>query len=159
MTGVRIMLLYLMRHGEAGKEGDDAARGLTEKGFKEVSLAAVYARDRHIKMNAIYHSGKRRAMQTAQIFSDHLKPENGVSETDGLAPLDEPEMWAGRIAGIRENIMLIGHLPYLSRLSGLLLCGDKENMFVDFKTGGIACLQRYHDGHWMLAWMIMPDMI
>ena len=75
------MLLYLVRHGEAGREGDDAARGLTDKGFREVSLAAVYARDRYIKVNAIYHSGKRRAMQTAQIFSDHLKPGNGAFET------------------------------------------------------------------------------
>jgi phosphohistidine phosphatase len=151
------MLLYLVRHGEAGREGDDAARGLTDKGFREVSLAAVYARDRYIKVNAIYHSGKRRAMQTAQIFSDHLKPGNGASETDGLAPLDEPEKWAERIAGIWENILLVGHLPYLSRLAGLLLCGDKENMFVDFKTGGIACLQRFDDGHWALEWLIMPE--
>jgi phosphohistidine phosphatase len=153
------MFLYLVRHGEAKREMEDAARGLTEKGTREVSLVAAHARDRRITVNAIYHSGKKRAMQTAQIFTEHLKPGKGATETEGLAPMDEPEKWVKRIVGTREDIMLVGHLPYLSRLAGLLLCGDKENMHLDFKTGGIACLQRFDDGRWALEWMIMPEMV
>lgn len=153
------MFLYLVRHGEAKKEVDDAARGLTDKGIREVSQVSAYARDRRIMVSSIYHSGKKRAMQTAQIFSEHLKPGKGASETDGLAPMDEPEKWVKRIAGTGEDIMLVGHLPYMARLAGLLLCGDKENMHLDFKTGGIACLQRLDDGRWELEWMIMPEMV
>jgi phosphohistidine phosphatase len=153
------MFLYLVRHGEAMKGVEDAARGLTDKGMREVSLVAAYARDRHITVGAIYHSGKKRALQTSTIFSEHLKPGKGIFETDGLAPMDEPEKWVKRIAGTVEDIMLIGHLPYLSRFAGLLLCGDKENMHLDFKTGGVACLQRFDDGRWVLEWMIMPEMV
>ena len=109
-------------------------------------------------MSVIYHSGKTRAAQTAQIFADYLKPGKGPSQTDSLAPMDDPETWAKRIAGMDEDVMLAGHLPYLARLAGLLLCGDKEKTCVDFKMGGLVCLKRLDDGRWAVEWMIVPEM-
>jgi len=153
------MFLYLVRHGEAKPETEDPARGLTDKGFRDVSLTALYVHDRDIKPDVIYHSGRKRAQQTAQIFSDYLKPVKGVIEADSLAPMDDPAVWAGRISGMRENIMLVGHLPYLARLAGWLLCGDKEKLAADFKTGGIACFERLSDGRWIIAWMLAPAML
>jgi phosphohistidine phosphatase len=55
--------------------------------------------------------------------------------------------------------MLVGHLPYLARLSGLLLCGDRERMCVVFKMGGMVCLHRFDDGRWAVEWTVMPEMI
>ena len=153
------MLLYLVRHGEATKEVDDAARGLTERGMREILAIATYARNRRMMVHAIYHSGKKRALQTAQIFAERLEPPKGALESDGLAPLDEPEIWVKRIAWLGDDIMLIGHLPYLSRLAGFLLCGDKENTHLDFNAGGMACLQRFDDGRWALKWLITPDLV
>jgi phosphohistidine phosphatase len=113
----------------------------------------------NVKASRIYHSGKTRAMQTAQILADHLNPEKGMSETDSLAPMDDPALWAKRIAGMSEDIMLVGHLPYLAKLAGLLLCGDKEKMFIDFKMGGIVCLKRFDDSRWAVGWMIVPEIL
>ena len=78
--------------------------------------------------------------------------------TDNLAPLDDPAAWAKRISEMNEDIFLVGHLPYLSKLAGLLLCGDKEKMFVDFRMAGIVCLKRSDDGRWVMEWMITPEM-
>jgi phosphohistidine phosphatase len=151
------MFLYLVRHGEAANEPEDSARGLTDRGFRDVSFVAGYVQDRKIKVQIIYHSGKKRALQTAQVFSDHLRPANGIATADGLAPMDDPVQWAARIAGMRDDIMLVGHLPYMGKLTGLLLCGSKDKTPVDFRTAGLVCLQRSDDGRWKLEWVIMPD--
>jgi hypothetical protein len=60
---------------------------------------------------------------------------------------------------MNEDLMLVGHLPYMAKLAGLLLCGDKEKTPIDFKMGGIVCLMRFDDGRWALEWMLVPDMV
>lgn len=153
------MLLYLVQHAEAKKEEEDPGRGLTDKGFRDIARTAVYAQGLGVRASTIYHSGKKRAAQTAKVLADYLKPEKGIVGTDGLAPLDDPGTWSKRIAEVNEDIMLVGHLPYLAKLAGLLLCGDKEKMFVDFRMAGIVCLKRVEGGKWALEWMIVPEMI
>ncbi len=152
------MFLYLVQHGEAKREEDDPKRGLTDKGFKDVARTALSAQKLGLKVSVIHHSGKSRALQTAQIFADYLKPGKGVSQVGDLAPMDDPGEWAGRIAGMNEDLMLVGHLPYMAKLAGLLLCGDKEKAPLDFKMGGLVCLKRYDDGRWAVEWMIVPEM-
>jgi len=131
------MFLYLVQHGKAKREEEDPARGLTAKGVQDVREVAAYAREMNLRISRIFHSGKTRAIQTAQIFADYLKPEKGGFETGSLAPMDDPTIWAKRISVMQENTMLVGHHPHMVKLAGLLLCGDKEKMFIDFKMGWI----------------------
>ena len=152
------MLLYLVQHGEAKSEKEDPERGLTDKGRVDVQKTALLAQNWKISTSALFHSNKTRALETARIMAGHLIAK-GFSGGDGLAPLDAPEIWAERIAAMNEDVMLVGHLPHLARLAGLLLCGDKEKMPVDFKMGGIVCLKRFDDGRWALEWMVVPEMI
>lgn|SRR5574341_732267 len=153
------MLLYLVQHAEAKKEEEDPERGLTDKGFKDIAVTAAYAKKLGIRVGAIHHSGKKRAMQTAQVLVDSIKPGKGVIQSEGLAPMDDPELWAKRLAGMTEDVMLVGHLPYMGRLASLLLCGDKEKGIVDFKMAGIVCLKRFDDGKWAMEWMVVPEML
>jgi phosphohistidine phosphatase len=153
------MLLYLVRHGEARKTEVDPQRGLTDKGKEDVTKVAARAGKLAIPLDQIFHSPKPRAQQTAKILAEHLKPEKGIDQADNLLPMDDPSLWALRILGMGENIMLVGHLPYMARLAGLLLCGDKDKMCVDFKAGGIVCLKRSDEGRWTVAWTMMPDML
>ncbi len=152
------MLLYLVQHGEAKSEKEDPERGLTDKGRADVQKTALLAQNWKISTSALFHSNKTRALETARIMAGHLGAK-GFSGADGLAPLDAPEIWAERIAAMNEDVMLVGHLPHLAKMAGLLLCGDKEKMPVDFKMGGIVCLKRFDDGRWALAWMVVPEMI
>jgi phosphohistidine phosphatase len=82
-----------------------------------------------------------------------------MSQADNLAPMDDPGGWAGRVAEMNEEVMLVGHLPHLAKLAGLLLCGDKEKAPIDFKMGGIVCLKRFDDNRWAVEWMIVPEMV
>jgi phosphohistidine phosphatase len=156
---VNAVLLYLVQHAEAKKEGEDPTRGLTDKGFRDIALIALFAHDQSVAVSRIYHSGIKRAQQTAQTLDDQIHPKEGMSEADWLAPMDDPAIWAERLSHMHEDIMLVSHLPYLAKLASLLLSGDSSKNLVDFKNSGIVCLNRFEDGHWAVEWMVTPEMV
>jgi phosphohistidine phosphatase len=88
-----------------------------------------------------------------------LQPPAGVSEAPGLAPLDDPEIWSARIAKMDEDILLVGHLPHLGKLAGLLLSGDKEKQVINFQMGGAVRLQRLEGGQWAVDWLVVPQIL
>jgi phosphohistidine phosphatase len=155
------MLLYLVQHGDAEKEEEDPSRPLTPRGKEDVARTASSLAGIETVAPRILHSGKLRAEQTAEIIASSLKPSSrrGLSGTDGLAPLDDPGTWEDRLKYMTEDIMLVGHLPHLGRLSSLLLCGDKERDAVAFRMGCVVCFGRAEKGLWSLQWMITPDLL
>jgi phosphohistidine phosphatase len=156
---VNAVILYLLQHAEAKKEGEDPTRGLTDKGFRDITLIALYAHDQGVAVSRIYHSGIKRAQQTAQALADQVHPKEGMSEADWLAPMDDPMIWAERLSHMHEDIMLVSHLPYLAKLASFLLCGNVLKSILDFKKAGITCLRRFEDGHWAVEWMVTPEMV
>lgn len=153
------MFLYLVQHAEAKREEEDPSRPLTEKGIQEIKKTASHASKLNLSIQQISHSTKLRAKQTAEILAENLKPLGGVLETDGLAPMDHPVIWAERLKDIKDDIMLVGHLPHLAKLASLLLCGNPEKEIVSFKMAGIVCLKRDDEGRWSLRWMITPETV
>ena len=150
------MRLYLVRHGDAKRNEEDPLRPLSNNGVKEVNKIAVYAVGKGVRVTQIFHSGKLRAEQTAQILFKHLKPEKAIRDADALAPMDDPRIWFNRISGMEEDIMLVGHLPYMSVLSDLLISGGKGRNQLGFNTGGTVCLNRDTNSKWKMEWMINP---
>lgn len=153
------MLLYLVQHAEAKREEEDPSRPLSEKGLADIKKISAYVEKLNLRAARIFHSGKTRALQTAEILAQHLKPEKGISQTDGLAPLDDPQIWFERLFRITDDIMLVGHLPHLGKLASLLLSGDAQKDIVTFKMAGIVCLMRNENGEWSLQWMITPELV
>lgn len=153
------MFLYLVQHAEAKREEEDPARPLSQKGVEEVKKVASFISGLHMELEEVFHSGKLRAKQTAEVLAGNIKITKGLSETDGLAPLDNPELWAERLTFKTTPIMLVGHLPHLGKLASLLLCGDIEENIVTFKMGGIVCLKRDNNKDWSLQWMILPELL
>ncbi len=86
-----------------------------------------------IRVDAIHHSGKLRAQQTAEIFSEHLDAQ-AVPAT-GLAPNDDVAEIAKSIESEPGGIMLVGHLPFLERLAALLIAGNAESSVVTLDAG------------------------
>jgi phosphohistidine phosphatase len=153
------MFLYLVQHAEALPEDVDPTRSLSEKGIGDIKRVAEFVAKMNITPKEAYHSGKMRALQTAQILNDYLRIEKGISETDALAPMDDPQTWFERISKMNEDLMLVGHLPHLARLAALILCGDEKKNIVDFKMGGIVCLKRFENANWSVEWMIIPEVV
>ncbi len=52
--------------------------------------------------------------------------------------------------------MLVGHVPFMSRLASYLLSGDSEPPLLHFRTASIACLSNDEDS-WILEWFITPN--
>ncbi len=84
------MLVYLVRHGEAVPDNVDPARPLSEKGRAEVEETAKQLLADGAKVDEIWHSGKLRAKQTAEIIARVLGVEK-VLEKPGLKPDDPPD--------------------------------------------------------------------
>jgi phosphohistidine phosphatase len=151
------MLLYLVQHGTARSKDEDPARPLTDEGRREVeSVMLLMMRFGAITASRVVHSGKRRAAETAELIANKLDAE--VEEADSLGPTDDPEIWRGRLAEVGRDLVIVGHLPHLDRLSSTLLCGDPEAGLVEFSNGGVVCLHR-HEGRWAVRWSIPPDLV
>jgi phosphohistidine phosphatase len=151
------MELYLVQHGDATPKSVDPVRPLSERGRREVGQVAATAARMGLAVGQIRHSGKTRAGQTAAILGEALSPAGGVVAVPGLAPLDDVQSVADALAGEPQPVMLVGHLPFVARLAGLLLTGDADNPVVRFRYGGIVCLVRDED-RWQVAWILTPDM-
>jgi phosphohistidine phosphatase len=145
------MKLYLIQHGEAKSEVEDPERSLTARGEKEITSVSKAATGLNIRPSKIYHSGKMRAKQTAEIIANGLKiPNPSVQSVQGLNPNDEIHPWA--------ELMLVGHLPFLERLTSFLLCGNENARLVLFRNGAIVCLNQKEDKGWAIRWILTPEM-
>lgn len=151
------MEVYLVQHGEAMPKSADRARPLSDQGRREVGQVAFFAAQMGLTVDQIRHSGKTRAEQTAAILGESLSPPGGVVTVPGLAPLDDVKPMADALGSESQPVMLVGHLPFMARLTGLLLTGDADNQVVRFRMGGIVCLARDENG-WQVVWNLTPEM-
>ncbi|MFQ6092525.1 MAG: phosphohistidine phosphatase SixA, partial [bacterium] len=98
------------------------------------------------------------AEETALILAEQLSPPSGVKAVQGLAPKDDVAPMAEGLESETGPVVLVGHLPFLSRLASLLLTGDAESPVVRFRMGGIVCLVR-ENGNWAVGWALTPDLL
>ncbi len=152
------MRLYLVQHGEATSKEVDRRRPLTIRGRETVDRVASFTARLGVLVSQIRHSGKNRALETAQIFAQHLNPPLGVIETAGLSPMDDVRPLAEELGKTTNHLMLVGHLPSLDRLTSFLVTGDPERSIVHFHMSGVVCLVR-EDEIWRVDWAITPDII
>ncbi len=151
------MDLYLVRHGQAKPETLDPSQPLSQRGREEVERVARHAAALGIRVVEIQHSRKLRARETAEILAVHLAPSGGLREVDGLAPTDDPAVARQAVEEAGEPLMLVGHLPHLSRLASSLLVGNPAMEIVQFRNASLAHL--LGEGGWRLDWILTPDLI
>lgn len=149
--------LYLVQHGKAFDEKVDPERKLTPEGVSETERIAKYLSGVGITVTEIIHSGKARAKQTAEILAGYLGVSN-VREVDGLNPNDDPRIWFERILRLDHDLMIVGHLPHLSRLTSLLITGNPDIKVVEFRYSGVLRLSKA-ESNWVINWFITPDLV
>jgi phosphohistidine phosphatase len=152
------MLIYLVRHGEALSEQENPERPLSTMGKRNIQRLGAHLAQ-HVKMlpGHIYHSSKARAVQTATILSQSLPNAPEPVQADGLMPMDDPGLWVERLASADRDIMLVGHMPYMSRLASLLITWDTGKEIADFTPGTIVCLEK--SSSYRIKWMMTPRML
>ena len=152
------MALFLVQHGKSLPKDKDPEKGLSDEGVLDVKRIADAAKKYGVNISCIKHSGKKRARQTADIFASALQPELGVQEISGINPLDDVPSFADNISS-REDLMLVGHLPFMEKLVSFLITGSIAKPVIKFQNGGIVCLDEDPDSHWwVIKWALMPEL-
>ena len=141
------MKLYLLRHAIACARDphrfpDDDARPLTRRGRVRMRVAAGGLRKLGIEPKVIHSSPLVRAKQTAEIVAAAMKPKAKVRVAQALAPGRDPFriFRSLRDKNGRDEVVLVGHEPDLSKFAGLLLSGAPAVM-MKWKKGGLCCIE------------------
>ncbi len=151
------MRIYLVQHGLALDARDNPERPLSPQGLEDVTRTAGFlSLFEKPKPLLVVHSGKKRAQQTAEMFAQAWQV-NDVRFAEDLSPNDDPEIWANKLQEMSDDIMIVGHLPYLPKLASLLIRGDSEVETVKFRNGGVLCLEK-SDASYTVLWHINPTM-
>jgi len=161
------MNLFILRHGIAVEPGapgfeNDADRPLIPKGERRLRAAAAAMKKMELSFDLILSSPFVRARQTAEIVARELKLKKRLQLSDTLACGGSPKNLVAHLAGLDpapENVLLVGHEPYLSRLISLLVSGN-ENASVEMKKGGLCKLDVVELEYGQCArlnWLLTPS--
>ena len=151
------MAVYLVQHGLSLPKHQDSERGLSEAGIAHVKRIAEVAKGYEVPVISIFHSGKKRARETAEIFASALNPEGGVAAMAGFNPMDDVQTFSKNLS-FQDNHMYVGHLPFMEKLAAYLITGDAARPVFQFQNGGIVCLDVHGDqGGWVIKWTLMPN--
>lgn len=153
------MRLYLVQHGKALSKDIDPDRPLSTEGRGETDRAAELLERLGLAVDTVWHSGKTRAAQTAEILAAAIKISQPAIQRQGLSPNDDVVPVADELNAADGNIMVVGHLPFLPKLASLLLCGDELASVVAFRNSGVVCLGRGEDGRWQVEWAVTPQVL
>lgn len=151
------MNLYVLQHGEAEAKEVDPERPLTEQGARDIRVLAMHMRNMGVRPEKIFHSGKLRAWQSAELIAERVSPGLVPLKSDGLNPNDDPAEIAGDLEQLDGSVLIASHMPFVSRLCSMLLTGTTEAEFASV-PGTLICLEK-SDGKWRLAYMLRPDFL
>ena len=141
------MNLYILRHGIAVEPGtpgyeNDADRPLTPEGERKLLQIAEAMEELDLAFDLILSSPYRRARETAEIVAEALKLRKKLEFSDSLTPGGSTKKlveYLSRLQPQPDQVLLVGHEPYLSGLVSLLVAGN-PGFSVVFKKGGLCKL-------------------
>jgi phosphohistidine phosphatase len=151
--------LYLVQHGKQVPEEENPEEPLSQEGKMDCEKAAKFAEKAGVKVSDIFHSMKLRAKETAEIYKNHIMPGGELSEQQGLKPMDDVEAWPPKIEDHSGDLMLVGHMPFMQKLSSLLITGDTDKPVYQFQQGGILCMEKNEEGNWIINFAVNPELL
>ncbi len=153
------MILYFLRHGDAGppRTADDDARELTGSGEGALRAAGPIWRRLNLRPDLVLSSPLPRALRTAELLCEAVGGSPVIDDRlrPGAGWPDLAQAMAAH-AGSRR-VMFVGHEPDLSTAIAELTGAASVRM----RKGGLACLEFYgvpEPGGGELAWLLDPDL-
>jgi len=159
--------LFVLRHGIAVERDpvsfpDDSRRPLTLKGEDRLKTICEAMKAMELSFDLLLSSPFRRASQTAEIVADGLSLKKVLEFRDELTPEGDPRAiikYLGKLEPTPENIMIVGHEPYLSSFISQLISGEAA-AGLEMKKGGLAKLEIESQLRFgrcaKLAWLLTP---
>jgi phosphohistidine phosphatase len=161
------MNLYFLRHAKASAPGPkfrpDSKRPLTDDGQEKMYEVARGIKKLDVTFDLILTSPYARALRTAEILAEVFRSKK-LRVTDHLMAEADPKAVIQEINdnfASLENIVLVGHEPFLSGLISVLLTGSADTA-IDLKKAGL-CLVTVQDlRHGKCAslnWLLKPSQL
>ncbi len=152
------MALFLVQHGICLPKDKDPEKGLSEAGIEETHRLAPVAKGYKIPVAKIFHSGKKRALQTAEIYHQALELKPPMAVLKGINPMDDVRAIAATLDP-SADWMVVGHMPFMERLVSYLTTGDEAMRVYQFQNSGIVCLDAVTAvaGDWFIKWTLNPN--
>ena len=145
------MRLFLVHHGDAVGPDVDPRRPLSASGREAAERVAASAAARGAKPAVVWHSGKLRAKQTAEIFWRACNALAEFAATRDLQPDDSPGFMRDRLRSEPRDVMVVGHFPHLPRLLAALLGPESAA----FPPHGVVALETEDEGgSWKESWRV-----
>lgn len=155
------MKLYCVRHGQAEKfPNEKGEQPLTPEGREEIQHLAKHLEKMGIKVSCVLHSGKLRAKETTEILSPSILLKGCKPEIYSLLGTDQPvQSLIDEIQNWQDDMMLVGHMPFISQLVSALVLGNDATQIIRFLPGTVVCLDRYEENRWVIDWAIRAEVI
>ena len=77
------MAIYLMRHGKPVPKTDNPEKPLSPDGRRDVEIIADFLLRHGVRFQQVYHSGKSRAKETAEIMGSRLGTDTEPKARNG----------------------------------------------------------------------------
>jgi phosphohistidine phosphatase len=150
--------VYLVHHGEAVGPDVDLRRPLSPVGQAASTRVAAEAASRGARPDVVWHSGKLRARQTAEIFWRACNALAAFAATRDLQPSDSPRFMRDRLRHEPRSVLLAGHFPHLPRLLALLEDDRDPDRLASFPLHGMVALRSDDEGvTWVEEWRIAAE--
>lgn len=147
--------IYFAQHGLALDKADDSERPLSAAGVAQTEAIARTLQNSKTPVAHIFHSGKLRAKQTAEIFAGAFKA-SPPSTIVGLSANDDVALLAQNLN--LDQALYVGHLPLLEKLVASLLTGNDNAAIVRFQNSGVLCLEK-DSNQCHIKWLLTPELI
>ncbi len=149
--------IYFAQHGLAVSKTDNPDRPLSTAGIRQTETIARQLQLSGTAVAVILHSGKLRALQTAQIFAAELKLST-ISTCEFLSANDDVAILAKHLKtdSAINNTLYIGHLPHLEKLVSFLIIGKESPSIIRYQNSAVACLQKSETSY-QLRWYVTPE--
>ena len=152
------MKIYLARHGEYAIDVSKQLDVLSENGMKQISALATFLKPINLTISNIFHSEKNRAKQTAEILANGFQYANSPQARSDISPNSDVHVLTNEIQHGEEDILVVGHMPFMGKLVSLLLAGNDHHTIIEFHPGTLVCLERTHIHHWNIEWVLSPSL-
>lgn len=157
------MIVYFLRHANAGKRGANPSRddkrpldddGIQQCGYIGRMLAAL-----EVHPDLIISSPLKRATQTASLVGNEIGYEQKIQIEASLKPNATYDTFRNllRTCEKAESIIVVGHNPTMSKFLSLLITSGGNDNAVDMKKGSVARVD-YSAKRSVLNWLFTPRM-
>lgn len=157
------MILYVIRHGRAeaaANQGGDNERKLTPQGVEILQRSARGLIRKQVEVDRVFSSPVLRAKSTTEVLVREMSWPP-FETLPALSTSGSTDAILSALAGQGERLVIIGHMPTVGELVGLLTKGQRSGG-LPFGTGAVAKITfpgSLRVGAGTLAWYLTAEQL